>query len=105
MSGQTSGMFESVAHHSSFVHVYFQPRVLSELLLPGAWCTLMAGAPLMLKPALEAGADTLTDFRFSFDGTPAPMRLSTKSPLRARGAGAEDMAFNFDFWLCLLALV
>ena len=61
MSGQTSGMFESVAHHSSFVHVYFQPRVLSELLLPGAWCTLMAGAPLSLKPALDSGSDAVVD--------------------------------------------
>jgi hypothetical protein len=43
---------------------------------------------------LEAGSYTLAGYWFSFDGTPALMRLLTKSPLRARGAGAEDMSLG-----------
>ena len=54
---------------------------------------------------LEAGSYTLAGYWFSFDGTPALMRLLTKSPLRARGAGAEDMALGSARCTCLGACI
>eukprot|EP00961_Rhodomonas_salina_P108806 1464591-Rhodomonas_salina.1 len=64
--------------------------MLPLLLPPGAWCTLTHEAPESPKPrdgsccccccccGALAAAEPPT--------TPAPMRLSTNSPLRARGA-------------------